>query len=71
MSKQAHIKAAAEAHTNLTMWAAIQALCEGSLFYGASKDHDEVRNVRDIAAHERAKWFERYEAAIAKAGGVA
>lgn len=60
-------QSAAEAHTNLTMWAAVATLLTQGLLYGNSDDHAAAGRVVKMAHAEQRKWLRRYDAAIAKA----
>lgn len=60
-------KLAAEAHTNLNVWAAVTAILGGGLLYGRNEDHASVDRVIKIAHAEQQKWLRRYDTAIAKA----
>lgn len=60
MGKEMNIKKAAESLSNLNMWAAIQALAEGSLFYG-NHNYRPLARVINIAKAEQQKELKRYD----------
>jgi hypothetical protein len=60
--KKDYVKEAAQAHSNLNIWAAVQALMEHSLLYGGHAQKAESKVV-EIAKREQQKEFKRYEKA--------
>lgn len=63
--KKDYVKEAARAHSNLNIWAAVKALMESSLLYGAHSNKAEAK-VCAIAGKEIRKELIRYEKAKAR-----
>lgn len=61
-------KKAAEAHTNLNIYAAVQALMEGSLIYGGR--HSASLKIIAICKKEQQRELRLYDAALARIGGA-
>jgi hypothetical protein len=60
MKTEDHIKKAAQAHTNLNMWAAIQAIIEGGCFYG-NRPHKACSRILKIIKAERERELLEYD----------
>lgn len=59
-----HVKEAAQAHTNLNVFASVVSLLEGGHLYGAHHDRTAQRII-EICKAEQAKCLARYDRAIA------
>jgi hypothetical protein len=64
MKKDQALKEAAEAHSNLTMFGAIQALAESGCFYGP-RPHKALSRIIDICKREAQKELQRHDKASA------
>lgn len=63
-----HIRAAAEAHTNLNVFASIVSILEGGHLYGATSDRTAQRIIEICQAEER-RCLARYDRAVALSNG--
>lgn len=59
-----HIKEAAEAHTNLNVFASIVSILEGGHLYGCHSDRTANRII-EICKAEQSRCLARYDAAVA------
>jgi len=62
MSKELkkHIVKAAEAHTNLNVWAQVENLLEGGCFYG-TRHHEPVARILKIVQEQRVRELHEYD----------
>jgi hypothetical protein len=67
---RAAAKVAAEAHTNLNTWGAVQTILESGLLYGKTRKHAAARRVIATAKTEQQKWLCVYDSALARIGST-
>lgn len=61
------LKRAAEAHTNLTMYHAVIALCESGCFYGPHRETDQIITIAKRAADRQLDLYDKATEAAARA----
>lgn len=67
--KYQHVKEAAEAHTNLNVFASVVSILEGGHLYGAASDRAAQRII-EICKAEQSKCLARYDRALALSNGT-
>lgn len=65
------VRDAAKAHTNLTMFHAIIAICESGCFYGHQRETDQIVSIAKRAAGRQLALHDKAVAAAGRAAGRA